>query len=120
MRRHTFLRLGIVVLLQGLSIGMYAQRTYVQLDNGKILDSLGYAAYKVRIVKVLQTSVHPDYHIEREMFREVRRTRDSVVLQVQLQFDNSRPARDSLSPKPSRLQVGDTFPAMVVRDLSGQ
>jgi hypothetical protein len=47
---------------------MYAHSTYMQLDNGEILESLSYAAYKVRIVKILQTSVDPGYLVEREKF----------------------------------------------------
>ena len=118
--RHPYRHVLMAFLLLGLSESSFAQRTYVEVEAGEMLDSVGYAAFKDRIVGALQTSVHPYFHIAQETFQEVRRNRDSIIVRVKLRFENNRPPGDSLSTKPSRLQVGDTFPAMKVRGLSGQ
>jgi cytochrome c biogenesis protein CcmG/thiol:disulfide interchange protein DsbE len=108
------------LLFLGISNGTIAQLSYYVVDERQPIDSTAYEAMKERLLHQLRTSVHPDFRIMYENSWVLRRNRDSIVYLVKLKFDNSRPPSDSLSTKPRSLVVGDTFPAMILRDLSGQ
>jgi thiol-disulfide isomerase/thioredoxin len=120
MKRPIIHLLKAFLLFLGLFTGIVAQPSYYVVDDRLPIDSTAYEAMKERIVHQLRTTVHPDFRIQSEHSWVLRRNRDSIVYQVKLKFDNSRPPGDSLSTKPRRLEVGDTFPSMIIRDLSGQ
>jgi thiol-disulfide isomerase/thioredoxin len=102
------------------SIGMtQAQSNYYQQPDGKILNAEGFEQYKNNMLSRLK-KMNPEFSIQDEGLKEVRRSQDSIVYSFQLKLGTAKPATDANSTLPAKLMVGDTFPIMKLQTLNGE
>jgi cytochrome c biogenesis protein CcmG, thiol:disulfide interchange protein DsbE len=96
-----------------------AQQRYFQHPDGTISDSVGFDKYKSKVLAPLQ-KINPDFSIQDEGLQLLRSNQDSAVYSFHLKMGMVKPASDVNSTLPGKLKVGERFPVMKLKTLSGE